>query len=113
MWARIMLSEKLKDATLMVAFAELDGPPVDPHDVVTSARATMLAPRTKIRFKRIAPPPRKLTEDYAATAAVSRAATGSSFWVDFDGRSPAGVARHCAPARENSTIRERMATVPA
>src|SRR2546425_7067529 len=61
MWARMMLSEKLKDATLIVAFAELDGPPVEPHEVVTSARATMLAPRTKIRFKRIAPPPRKLT----------------------------------------------------
>src|SRR6202035_4453419 len=54
----MMLSEKLKDATRIVAFAELDGPPVEPHEVVTSARATMLAPRTKIRFRYIAPPPR-------------------------------------------------------
>jgi hypothetical protein len=61
MCARMMLSEKLKDATVIVPFglAELDGPPVEPHDVVTSARATMLAPRTKIRFRYIAPPPRK------------------------------------------------------
>src|SRR5438067_12781477 len=62
MWARMMLSEKLKDAIVIVPFglAELDGPPVEPHEVVTSARATMLAPRTKIRFKYIPPPPRKL-----------------------------------------------------
>src|SRR5260370_9574816 len=111
MWARMMLSEKLKDAILMVAFAELDGPPVEPHDVMTRDRATMLAPRTEIRFRRIAPPPRKLTEDYAATVAVSSAATGSSFRVDFDGRSPTGVARRCTPASENSTIRERAATI--
>ena len=45
MWARIMLSEKLNDAIVMVAFV-LAGPPVDPHAVVISARATMLAPRT-------------------------------------------------------------------
>src|SRR5437763_8022954 len=32
---------------------ELDGPPVDPHEVVTSASATMLAPSTKIRSIRI------------------------------------------------------------
>src|SRR2546421_8712459 len=32
---------------------ELEGPPVDPHDVVTSASATMLAPSTKIRSNRI------------------------------------------------------------
>src|SRR5216683_7267410 len=113
MWARMMLSEKLKDAILMVAFAELDGPPVEPHDVMTRDRATMLAPRTKIRFKRIAPPPRRLTEDYAATAAVSSAATGSSFCVDFDGRSPAGVDSRCTPARENSTIKESTATMTA
>jgi hypothetical protein len=57
----MMLSEKLKDATVTVPFglAELDGPPVEPHEVVTSARATMLAPRTKIRFRYIAPPPQK------------------------------------------------------
>src|SRR6266853_1742510 len=58
MCARMMLSEKLKDATRIVAFAELDGPPVEPHEVMTRDRATMLAPRTKIRFRRIAPPPR-------------------------------------------------------
>jgi hypothetical protein len=57
----MMLSEKLKDAIVIVGFGvgELDVPPDEPHEVVTSARATMLAPRTKIRFKRIAPPPRK------------------------------------------------------
>jgi len=55
----MMLSEKLSDAIVMVPFgdAELDGPPVDPHDVVTKARATMLAPRTKTRFKRMLLPP--------------------------------------------------------
>ena len=60
MWARMMLSEKLNEAIVIVPLgdAELDGPPVDPHDVVTSARATMLAPRTKIRFRYIPPPPR-------------------------------------------------------
>ena len=31
----------------------------EPHAVAISARATMLAPRTKIRFRYIAPPPRK------------------------------------------------------
>src|SRR5260370_1644521 len=104
MWARMMLSEKLKDAILMVAFAELDGPPVEPHDVMTRDRATMLAPRTEIRFKRIAPPPRKLTEDYAATVAVSNAATGSSFRVDFHGRSPTGSAMPCTPPTHHHTI---------
>src|ERR1700675_4149627 len=56
----MMLSEKLKDAIVTVPFglAELDGPPVEPHEVVTSARATILAPRTMIRFRNIAPPPR-------------------------------------------------------
>src|SRR5438132_14300828 len=56
----MMLSEKLKDAIVIVPLgdAELDGPPIEPHEVVTRARATMLAPRTKIRFRRIAPPPR-------------------------------------------------------
>src|SRR2546423_12405409 len=58
MCARMMLSEKLKDAIRIVALAELDGPPVEPHDVMTRERATMLAPRTTIRFRRIAPPPR-------------------------------------------------------
>src|SRR2546428_12839986 len=58
MCARMMLSEKLKDAIRIVALAELDGPPVEPHEVMTRDRATMLAPRTKIRFRRIAPPPR-------------------------------------------------------
>src|SRR6267143_4467419 len=58
MCARMMLSEKLKDAIRIVALAELDGPPVEPHDVMTRDRATMLAPRTTIRFRRIAPPPR-------------------------------------------------------
>src|SRR2546422_1082452 len=58
MCARMMLSEKLRDAIRIVAFAELDGPPVEPHEVMTRDRATMLAPRTNIRFKRIAPPPR-------------------------------------------------------
>src|ERR1700716_517878 len=58
MCARMMLSEKLKDAIRIVAFAELDGPPVEPHEVMTRDRATMLAPRTTIRFRRIAPPPR-------------------------------------------------------
>src|SRR5712692_10372749 len=115
MCARMMLSEKLKDAIVIVPFglAELDGPPVEPHEVVTSARATMLAPRTKIRFRYIA----HLQENdrnYAATIAVSRAVpNGSSFWTVFDGRSPAGVARRCAPASENSTINERMATMIA
>src|SRR3989442_15080303 len=58
MCARMMLSEKLKDAIGMVAFAERDGPPVEPQEVMTRDRATMLARRTNIRFKRIAPPPR-------------------------------------------------------
>src|SRR5260370_11101726 len=111
MWARMMLSEKLKDASRIVAFGAVDVPPDEPHEVVTRARATMLAPRTEIRFRRIAPPPRKLTEDYAATVAVSTAATGSSFRVDFDGRSPTGVARRCTPASEESTRTERTATV--
>src|SRR2546430_16605488 len=111
MCARMMLSEKLKDAIRIVAFAELDGPPVEPHEVMTRDRATMLAPRIKIRFRRIAPPPRN-DENYAA--AVSRAVPkGASFWVDGDERSPAGVASRCAPASENSTIRERTATIRA
>lgn len=55
MWARMMLSEKLNEPTLTVPFGldELDGPPVDPHEVVTSASATMLAPKTMIRFIRM------------------------------------------------------------
>src|SRR5438067_5338326 len=113
MCARMMLSEKLKDAIRIVAFAELDGPPVEPHEVMTSDRATMLAPRTKIRFRRIAPPPR-MTENYAATAAVSSAVPDrSSFWLDFDARSPAGVDSRCTPASENSTISDRRATMTA
>src|ERR1700730_16671766 len=60
----MMLSEKLKDATVTVPFglAELDGPPVEPHEVVTRARAAMLAPRTKIRFRTIHPPPKNARE---------------------------------------------------
>src|SRR5438445_3844931 len=60
----MMLSEKLKDAIVIVPFglAELDGPPVEPHEVVTRARATMLAPRTKIRFKNICSTSKKMTE---------------------------------------------------
>src|SRR2546422_9138119 len=113
MCARMMLSEKLKDAIRIVAFAELDGPPVEPHEVMTRDRAPMLAPRPQIRFRRIAPPP-EMTEIYAATAAVSSDdPRGSSFWVVLDGRSPAGVDRRCTPASENSTISDRRATMTA
>src|SRR5216684_117937 len=110
MWARMMLSEKLKDAIRIVAFAALDVPPDEPHEVVTRARATMLAPRTEIRFRRIAPPPRndrKLRRDRRRVECCE----GSSFWMDFDGRSPAGVASRWTPASENSTIRESTATI--
>src|SRR5437773_369056 len=113
MCARMMLSEKLKDAIRIVALAELDGPPVEPHEVMTRDRATMLAPRTKIRFRRIAPPPRN-DRNYAATGAVSNAVPdGPSFWLDFNGRSPAGVDSRCTPASENSTIKESTATITA
>jgi len=51
------LSGKFKEPTTMLPLGlelELDGPPVDPHEVITRARATMLAPSTKICFNRIA-----------------------------------------------------------
>src|SRR5919206_2766736 len=112
MWAKMMLSEKLKDAIVILPLgeAELDGPPVDPHDVVIRASATMLAPRTHARFKRILLATSILinSEPYAVAKLVA----------DFESRSdpvgrvrrPWGVAKRCKAARENSTMRERMAT---
>src|SRR5205807_3610900 len=88
MCARMMLSEKLKDATRIVAFAELDGPPVEPHDVMTRDRATMLAPRTKIRFRRIAPPPRNDRKLRRNNRDISCCSYGFLLLVGFRGTKP-------------------------
>src|SRR5438270_13828857 len=113
MWARMMLSEKLNEAIVIVPFGdddELAGPPVEPHAVVIRASATMLAPSTELRFNNILPPP-QLTMNYASTAAESNdVPNASSFWMYSDVRSPAGVTRRCTPASENSTISESSPT---
>src|SRR5438067_10862083 len=50
---------------------ELEGPPVDPHEVVTSASASMLAPSTKIGSIRIPTSPPKCEPIITSTGRYS------------------------------------------
>ncbi len=52
MLARISLSEKLKEATVMASLLVL-APPPDPHAVTTRATAASIAPATPLRCDRM------------------------------------------------------------